>query len=67
MDLELVQGAFELPALRVQGCELVGRRLLGIEDRRQEAVAGPFSAGVVEGVLDDAYRDAVARPVAPCE
>jgi hypothetical protein len=50
VDLELVQGALELPALGVERRELGGRRLVGVEDRGQQPVAGVIGrpAGVLE-------------------
>src|SRR5271157_369394 len=38
MGLELVERGLELPALRVESCQLLSRGTLGVEDRRQQSV-----------------------------
>ena len=62
MDLQLVEGALELPALRVERRELLRGGAVGIEDRGQEPVAGLArgTAGILDLVLDDA-RAALAE------
>lgn len=56
VGLELVERVLELPALVVEPAELVGGRLLGLEDRRDQPVTllGASAGAVIELILHDA-------------
>ena len=57
MDLELVEHPLDLPALRVEGGEFLGRPVVGVKDRRDQPVALLLLAerSVLELVFDDPH------------
>ena len=63
MGLEFIQRRFDLPTLVIERGQLRGGRLLGVENRRQQAIER-LAMLCPQIVFDDPHRDA-ASALAP--
>ena len=64
MGLEFTERGFDLPALRIQRRQLAGRRCVGVQNRRQQAIERLAVRHSFELIVDHPHLDA-ASPVPP--
>jgi len=63
VDLELVEGSLDLPALRVGGSEVEGGDVFVVEDGGEQPVGLVVGATIIDSVVDDPVR---CPPVPAC-